>query len=239
MVNLADRFEMSATRWARAVEAVERAYPIPKGSLDEEAATGFRLEREPDAVAHAGLRLLAGQALTHLFLQIRDLQESCESPIELPMALALATAARHEGISVTFVFRSGESGDWLSEEWSGQSRWPDLALRIEPQAQLGEHRVDFSLTLDGSFRAPDGRVLRTSQRMVIECDGHDFHERTREQARRDRERDRRLQSFGFLVYRYTGQEIWEDVFTCAAQAIESITEPVMRGLTAPPTPPGG
>ncbi len=73
--------------------------------------------------------------------------------------------------------------------------------------------------------------------MVIECDGHDFHERTKVQAKRDRERDRLLQSFGFLVYRCTGQEIWEDVFACATQAIDSLRQPVSAMLSADPPAP--
>jgi very-short-patch-repair endonuclease len=60
--------------------------------------------------------------------------------------------------------------------------------------------------------------------MVIECDGHDFHERTKQQASRDRERDRNLQSFGFLVFRYTGRDIWSDVFSCASEAIGALIE---------------
>ena len=39
---------------------------------------------------------------------------------------------------------------------------PDYQLRIEPQAQLGEHRVDFCLTLDGSVSAQDGRPRSAS-----------------------------------------------------------------------------
>ena len=70
--------------------------------------------------------------------------------------------------------------------------------------------------------------------MVLECDGHDFHERTKLQAKRDRGRDRNLQSFGFLVYRYTGQEIWQDVFACATQAIDSLVEPVGAELRDDP-----
>ena len=47
-------------------------------------------------------------------------------------------------------------------------------------------------------------------RLVVECDGFDFHERTKEQASRDRRRDRALQRAGFKVYRYTGSDIWAD-----------------------------
>lgn len=44
--------------------------------------------------------------------------------------------------------------------------------------------------------------------ILIECDGHDFHERTKEQARKDRSRDRRIQRRGSYVLRFTGSEIW-------------------------------
>jgi hypothetical protein len=50
----------------------------------------------------------------------------------------------------------------------------------------------------------------------VECDGFEYHDRTREQAIRDRMRDRTLQESGF---RYAGAEIWADVFGCARQAL--------------------
>lgn len=72
--------------------------------------------------------------------------------------------------------------------------------------------------------SPNGQRLIGSKtvekKMVIECDGHEFHERTKEQARRDRERDRFLQSIGYLVFRYTGAEIWADVFERADEAVK-------------------
>lgn len=41
----------------------------------------------------------------------------------------------------------------------------------------------------------------------LECDGHDYHERTPEQASHDKERDRELQKLGWFVARYTGRDI--------------------------------
>ena len=213
--NLGDRFEISATAWAQAIDPLELAYPIPKGSLDAHAFEGLSNDNEGDAIARAGVRLLAGQAITGTWLEVHDLRANCESPIEITMALALMVGARHENVSVKFV-----------------------SVRIEPQAQLGEHRVDFCLTLDGSIRSKDGRIRSGSRQMVIECDGHDFHERTKEQARRDRERDRLLQSFGFVVYRYTGQEIWQDVFACAKQAFDDLEVSVRSKLSDRPPIPG-
>lgn len=52
---------------------------------------------------------------------------------------------------------------------------------------------------------------------IVECDGHDFHERTKEQAKRDRSRDRAFQSAGIPVFRFTGSEIYADSLKCARE----------------------
>lgn len=60
--------------------------------------------------------------------------------------------------------------------------------------------------------------------IVVECDGHAFHERTKEQAARDRSRDRALQERGFVVYRFTGSEIYRDPGRCAKEVLEKAFE---------------
>jgi very-short-patch-repair endonuclease len=60
--------------------------------------------------------------------------------------------------------------------------------------------------------------------VVIECDGHDFHERTKEQAARDRKRDRAVQSAGHIMLRYTGSEIYRDPLGCARSAIKGLAD---------------
>lgn len=50
--------------------------------------------------------------------------------------------------------------------------------------------------------------------LVVECDGHDFHEKTKEQAKRDKSRDRDLQAAGITVLRFTGSEIYNDINQC-------------------------
>lgn len=56
-------------------------------------------------------------------------------------------------------------------------------------------------------------------RLIVECDGHDFHERTKEQAARDRDRDRQAQLTGIEIFRFTGSELWRDPLGCADQVI--------------------
>lgn len=63
--------------------------------------------------------------------------------------------------------------------------------------------------------------------IVLEVDGHAFHERTKEQATRDKARDRLLQSRGYKVFRFTGSDVWKDAFGCAAIAISEVMSAVM------------
>lgn len=78
--------------------------------------------------------------------------------------------------------------------------------RIVPQFDTLGYRLDFALF------GPSGNV-------AIECDGHDFHERTKEQARHDRRRDRKLTAASWLVARFTGSEIHKDAAACAREAM--------------------
>ena len=88
------------------------------------------------------------------------------------------------------------------------------ALRVEGQAEIDAYRVDFLVQCKASSRAG----------IVIECDGHDFHERTKEQAARDRSKDRRLQTLGYLVLRFTGSEIVSSQALVTREINKSIEE---------------
>lgn len=80
---------------------------------------------------------------------------------------------------------------------------------IAPQFPIGPYRADF--------------VVKTENtRTAIECDGHEFHERTKQQAQRDKARDRYFQAEGWSVLRFTGSEIWADPVRCGAEAVKFI-----------------
>ncbi len=82
------------------------------------------------------------------------------------------------------------------------------------QHQLGDYRVDFALR---RFALGEGDTVLSTPIIVVECDGHEFHERTKEQATRDKERDRLLQSAGHVVLRFTGSELWREPEKCIDQ----------------------
>jgi Protein of unknown function (DUF559) len=67
--------------------------------------------------------------------------------------------------------------------------------------------------------------------IVVELDGHDFHELTKEQARRDRSRERLLVRAGFLVLRFTGSEVWRDAARCWGELDDLVTDLYLREAT--------
>lgn len=98
-------------------------------------------------------------------------------------------------------------------------------LIIESQVRIEPYRVDFVLSAWTYGQVWNGRDKWERgeprwRKLVIECDGHDFHERTKEQAARDRSRDRALSNQGYDVFRFTGSEIWRDPWGCADQVYE-------------------
>ncbi len=57
--------------------------------------------------------------------------------------------------------------------------------------------------------------------VAIECDGHEWHDRTKQQASSDRARDRELLRLGVPTLRFTGSDIHHDSTRCAVDVIET------------------
>jgi very-short-patch-repair endonuclease len=68
------------------------------------------------------------------------------------------------------------------------------------------YRLDFALAFYG----------QADLMLALECDGHDFHDRTKQQAAYDRCRDRELFRNGIYTLRFTGSEIHHSVDRCVA-----------------------
>lgn len=70
----------------------------------------------------------------------------------------------------------------------------------------------------------DGDIDRSSKILVVECDGHDFHEKTKEQVRRNNERDYDLKKSGYDVLHFSGSQIYNDPYSCAKETLEYIRD---------------
>jgi len=102
----------------------------------------------------------------------------------------------------------------------------------EPQRSVttwheDRYRVDFYiyLTRFGTVGAtPDNHFSPELVKLVVEVDGHEFHEKTKEQASRDRERGRNLLLAGCPVIRFTGSDVFKNPDGCAEKIDEQLNE---------------
>ena len=132
----------------------------------------------------------------------------CESPIESKLLAALLDAAEHVEPPTDI--------DLTLESIS--IRYGGCQIDIAVQQQIDRYRVD--LLLD-AWRSGVGRALFSPpESIVVEADGHDFHEKTREQAARDKRRDRELAALHHSVLRFTGSEIFRDAPGAAHEILE-------------------
>lgn len=83
-------------------------------------------------------------------------------------------------------------------------------VAIRPQQRVGNYRADFVVAY--AFHGAEIDI-------AVECDGHDFHERTKAQAARDKRRDRFMTAQGYRLLRFTGAEIHASATRCAADVI--------------------
>ena len=139
-----------------------------------------------------------------------------DSPIErlFMTALVMATKFGTHEYEQTFIYDGGR-------EFKPETATKDPALHVEAQKQLPEWRVDF-LVYAWCPGWDYGGVKRAAEwvKLIVECDGHDYHERTKEQAAKDRSRDRWAQEKGYTVFRFTGSELYRDPWACAEQVID-------------------
>jgi len=58
--------------------------------------------------------------------------------------------------------------------------------------------------------------------IAVECDGHEYHEKDKKQAKKDKKRDRLLQKDFGAVMRFSGSEIYKKPHQCADEIFELI-----------------
>lgn len=102
-------------------------------------------------------------------------------------------------------------------------------IAVEAQVPVGRYRADFAVRFVAYFNLPTDFIGDTwlhkgpegfeqyELSIYVECDGHDFHEKTKAQARHDKMRDRFFVAEGHIVVRFTGSELYGNARQCAAE----------------------
>lgn len=100
-----------------------------------------------------------------------------------------------------------------------------------------QQRVDYkdkTYYLDFAFLSDDylsnlvleDEILNTNFKLAIECDGYDFHQKTKEQVQRDNEREFDLKMAGYEVLRFSGTQIYNNPIKCAEDTYNYIIKKI-------------
>lgn len=191
---------------------------VQRYNLDVRSGTFDLLNRslgDIDELRGACLMLMERQAEDWLFWL--HFSKPLGSPIEATMYLAMALywdRAQGTGLEEAswLQHRCGEKGPKHAPPPEGApDDWRSLGICC--QHTLGRYRLDFLLT------AHVGAAVKSY--VAVEVDGHDFHERTKEQAKHDRQKDRAIQAAGMKILRFTGSEVYADPLKCAKEAVDA------------------
>ena len=98
----------------------------------------------------------------------------------------------------------------------------DNLLCLESQYEIKtdgkKYRADFVFDTE----LLEYQVAEKAYKLVIECDGHEFHKATKEQVKKDNERDMALKKLGYDVLHYSGSQIYEEPWKCADEVCSYI-----------------
>lgn len=165
---------------------------------------------KPDDPMAMAIRDRFGWEVTEFYNQYCCDMYECESPIEKQFLEALYAQGPAWGRPIESC-----ANDLHHVITTGEPCNP--AIYVFPQRKIKlakEYRVDFLIICKPNPTKP------LTLKVVVECDGHDYHERTKDQAKRDKQRDRDFTQNGFTVFRFTGSEIHNDALKCALEVIK-------------------
>jgi very-short-patch-repair endonuclease len=145
----------------------------------------------------------------------------CDSPIEQIFLLTLMSERWTYGVGTS-------ASEWKRRVWSTEGftrewRRTDARVHRNDNGPESDRPLDFAVMHFPLLLAKRHMVVDfafffgSGLRVAVELDGHDFHERTKEQASKDKSRDRILVAHGWQVLRFTGSEVYADAERCVTE----------------------
>jgi hypothetical protein len=149
--------------------------------------------------------------LAELRTEHESLLAMCESPAEQNF---MAAAIDYFGLRYNEHYKRGQA----TFDGVGPASCGLFTLLVEPQVDISSfdasYRADFVFSLTRYAR---NGVPRIWGKTVVEIDGHDFHEKTKSQASRDKKRDRDFLSEGYVTMRFSGSDVYHRTFECVEE----------------------
>jgi very-short-patch-repair endonuclease len=95
-------------------------------------------------------------------------------------------------------------------------------LSIKREFVIGNYRVDFLLTYESEG---------IQNNIIVELDGHDFHERNKSERSYEKSRDRDLIKSGYKVIHFTGSDVCADPHQVVFEALSMLGVPIYQNVT--------
>lgn len=166
--------------------------------------------REPVKLCDTAVQILSDH-LQNREREAHSLLSLCESPAE---QIFLAASFEYFGLVFNEHFKRGQAAFGAGHPLADGI----FTLLVEPQKVIecygASYRVDFLFTL---YRFNSGGKPRLWGNTIVEIDGHDFHEKTKVQASRDKKRDRDLLAEGYVTMRYSGSDVFNGPMQCVEE----------------------
>ena len=134
-------------------------------------------------------------------LSLQEALIDCESPIEQAFSIELTTMPLH----------------LYSRFTGGMIDVDGVHKQMTVQAEGKNYRVDFMIPV--VYRTSENNYCKT---FIVECDGHDYHEKTKEQIAKNNQRERDLKAAGYEVIRFSGSDIYKSVYKCVLDLMKII-----------------
>lgn len=104
-------------------------------------------------------------------------------------------------------------------EWKISRLEDKFDIQLRPQKPIetlrGKFTIDFFIA---------SKVKGKDFKIAVELDGHDFHEKSKEQVEKDKKRERSIIQEGITVLRFSGSEIVRNVRGCIKEVEDYLTQ---------------
>jgi very-short-patch-repair endonuclease len=85
--------------------------------------------------------------------------------------------------------------------------------------------------IENNWEKANEKLLERYLKIITECvemDGHDFHEKTKEQVAYDKERDRAIKLAGYEIIHFSGSEIYKNPSRVIAKIFQFMESMILK-----------
>lgn len=96
-------------------------------------------------------------------------------------------------------------------------------LYFEPQMEIITNEKKYYADIGIFGDELVNNFIKEDFTLIIECDGYEFHQKTKKQVEYDNKREYDIKMLGYDILRFSGSEIYKDVDLCVDKIVKYIS----------------